>query len=187
MTASARPDHTSGIESSAVPHAEVEVFLSGWDGVAATLIDRHLNISASTALAKALFPNLLPGVNLVRQVFLGSAPGEEPRCARELAPQVIAALQALLASHKEDAAFRQLVGELSAMSRSFSTAWADGTAAFRTSGVFGTDHPSLGLLSIRYQLLELTTGRGEILIVWRGADPLAESAVGGLIPPATNV
>jgi hypothetical protein len=187
MTASALPDPSSGGGFWAVPHHDVEAFLAAWSGVAATLIDRHLDVSASTPLADALFPDLHPGVNLARQVFLGSPPGRQPRCARELSPQVIAALQALLLSHREDAEYRRIVGELSAMSRDFSIAWATATATFETSGVFGTDHPTLGTVSIRYQVLELTTGRGEILIVWQGADAPARSALGRLEPRSTNV
>lgn len=187
MTAPAPPHDSLGKDSWTVTHAEVAAFLRLWSGVAATLIDRHLTVSATTSLASALFPNLLPGVNLAREVFLGSAPGEKPRCARELSPQVIAALQALLAAHKEDALYRKIVGELSALSREFSTAWADGTSAFHSSGVFGTEHPILGTLSIRYQILELTAEDGEILIVWRGADVSTESALGRLLPPSANI
>lgn len=161
--------------SGMVPPDDVEGFLRSWSGVAATLIDRHLNVSGATPLAEALFPQLLPGANLARVTFLGA-----PACSPDMSAQVIAALHAALASTEEDPEFRQIVGELSAMSRDFSTAWAAEHEAFRSHGVLRSTRPDVGELSISYQLLELASTSSQVLIVWRGADPASESAIGRL-------
>jgi len=165
-----------------VPAADIGAFLDSWNGVAATLIDRHLTVSATSRLAEALFPNLSRGVNLAREVFLGFAPGTRPQCVTDTSPQVIAALQAALASHEEDDEFRRIVGELSTMSRDFSSAWANGTAPLSPHGILRSSHPTAGELTIRYQLLELATGSSDMLIVWQGADADSESALGRLTP-----
>ena len=40
------------LRSGMVPGGDVAAFLRSWDGVAATLIDRHLNVSGSSRLVR---------------------------------------------------------------------------------------------------------------------------------------
>jgi hypothetical protein len=167
------PEH----ESAMIPHVDVAAFLESWDGVAATLIDRHLTVSGSSHLAEAMFPNLRVGVNLAREVFLDVIPGRETSCAAEMSPQVVAALHASLALHARDAEFEKIVGELSARSRDFSTAWAAERQQLRPRGILHSMHPVLGAMTIRYQLLELAAGGDTVLIVWQVSDPEVESAL----------
>jgi hypothetical protein len=171
------------IASGMVPHDDVDVFLRSWHGVAATLVDRHLTVSGSTPLADALFPNLHLGVNIARQIFLDLVPGEEPDCAVQMSYQVVAALHASLAWHENDTEFQAIIGELSAMSREFASAWAADRQAFQPHGVFRTTQPGVGAVSLRYQLLELAGGSNDILIVWQGADAPSEFTIRTLIPP----
>jgi hypothetical protein len=172
-----------------VARADIPAFLDSWTGVAATLVDRHLTVSGASRLAEALFPNLRPGVNLAREVFLDVAPGEETVCAAEMSPQVVAALHASLAWHDHDAEFQRIVGELCALSREFSTAWAAEREELRPQGILHSTHPVVGELTIEYQLLELAAGWNDVLIVWRGADARSERALGELVDadrPATR-
>jgi len=168
------------LKSGMVPGDDVAAFLRSWDGVAATLIDRHLNVSGSSRLAQALFPSLRMGTNLAREMFLKVIPGRANASAEDLSYQVVAALHASLAWHEDDAEFEKIVGELSTMSREFSTAWAADRQQLRANGVLRATHQSAGELSIRYQLLELAAETNAILIVWRGADPESESALNQL-------
>jgi hypothetical protein len=168
------------MRSGMMPGDDVAEFLRSWDGVAATLIDRHLNVSGSSRLAQALFPSLRIGTNLAREMFLEVIPGRAYASAEDLSYQVVAALHASLAWHEDDAEFEKIVGELSAMSREFSTAWAADRQPLRSNGVLQATHRSVGDLSIRYQLLELASGSNGVLIVWRGADPESESALSRL-------
>lgn len=163
-----------------VPGDDVVAFLRSWDGVAATLIDRHLNVAGSSRLAEALFPSLRQGVNLAREMFLEVIPKREYRCAEDMSYQVVAALHAALAWHEDDAEFEQIVGELSTMSREFATAWAAERRVLRPHGTLRATHPFAGELSLRYQLLELAAGSNDVLIVWQGADPESQSALGQL-------
>ena len=181
MNGSGSDDRTpTYMDSGMVPSDGVAEFLRSWDGVAATLIDRHLNVSGSSRLAEALFPSLRIGTNLAREMFLEVIPGRDYASAEYLGHQVVAALHASLAWHEEDAEFERIVGELSAMSREFSTAWAADRQQLRPHGVLQATHQSAGDLSIRYQLLELAAGSNAILIVWRGADPESEFALNQL-------
>jgi hypothetical protein len=163
-----------------VPGDDVAAFVRSWDGVAATLIDRHLNVEGSSRLAEALFPSLREGMNLAREIFLEVIPKREYRCAEDMSYQVVAALHASLAWHQDDAEFEQIVGELSTMSREFATAWAAERRQLRPHGILRATHPFAGELSIRYQLLELAAGSNDVLIVWQGADPESVSAISQL-------
>jgi hypothetical protein len=168
MTASERTD-------SDLP-GDIDGFVRSWKGVAATVIDSHLTVVVSSPSAEALFPTLRPGVNLARQVFLGATPESDPDCGTDSSAQVVAALHASLASHHDDDGFQQIVGELSAQSREFSTAWAKNFEHLRAEGTAIFTHPSVGQLAISYQLLSLGGGNDDILIIWRAANPESESA-----------
>jgi hypothetical protein len=171
----------------------IESFLAGWGDVAATLIDRHLNIVASTPLGTALFPALQPGANLARQVFLGWDRDQQPICAADATAQVIAALQTLVAIDDEDTEFRRIIGELSTHSRKFATAWAHEAEPLHPSGVVRADHPVVGAMSLTYQLLPLMSEFRDVLIVWTGRDAESASALqrlspgAGGLPPSTFV
>jgi len=177
MNASDRDDVRMPYERSGmVPWDDVSVFVQSWNGVAATLIDRHLNVSSSSELAIALFPRLREGVNLAREFFL-NASRYESDCADRISQQVVAALHASLAWHEQDPEFEEIVGELSAMSGAFSDAWANDPQALRPHGVLRVLHTTEGEVAIKYQLLELMSGRNDVLIIWRGADADSESAL----------
>jgi len=174
-------DPATGSGLFGVPGDDLAGFLRSWSGVAAIVIDRHLTLSGSSPLAAALFPGIHPGTNLAREIFLGSIPGRGPDCAQSMSAQVVAALHSSLASHNDDGEFRQIVGELSALSQDFSAAWAAERVALRSHGVLSSIHPVAGELLLRYQLLELASAGGELLIVWRGADARSESALAQLV------
>lgn len=160
---------------------DLSVFLDNWHGVAATLIDRHLTIVSSTPLGAALFPTMHPGSNVVREVFLGWETGNRAICAEDASGQVIAALQALIAIDDEDDEFRRIVGELSTLSRRFSTAWAHGAEPLHPSGHLRTEHPDIGEISLTYQLLSLANKPHDVLIVWQARDDRSDSALQRLV------
>ena len=155
----------------------VESFRSSWRGAAAILVDCHLTIAASSPLAEALFPALRPGDNLARQVFLGAGPGRDPLCARDASGQVVAMLHASIG--KNDEVLRPIVGELSALSRGFSTAWAHDAESPSPTGSLRWRHPSAGSMALRYDLLGVG-GSDDMVIVWRGGDPASAGALKSL-------
>jgi hypothetical protein len=167
-------------QSGMVPRDDIAAFVESWDGVAATLIDRHLSVTGSSPLAKALFPDLMPGVNLAREVFLELIPKRSSPTTEDVGYQVVAAMHASLAWHGDDSEFEKIVGELSTMSREFSTAWAEEKRDLRPHGVLRATHRSVGVLSIRYQLLELAAGWNDVIIVCQAADAQSALALGRL-------
>ena len=165
-----------------VPGDDIVAFVTGWQGVAATLIDRHLTVAGSSPLATALFPRLTVGLNIARALFLEIIPAETCPDAEEAGYQVVAALHASLAWHEYEPQFELLVGELSTMSREFSTAWAAARHELRPHGVVRSTHPGAGEIAVRYQLLELASGSNEVLIIWSAADAASASAIDALVP-----
>jgi len=167
--------------SGVVPADDLAAFVDSWPGVAATLVDRHLNVTGASPLSTALFPRLTPGVNLALALFLEVVPAGTCRSADEIGYQLVAALHASLAWHEDDPAFERLVGELSTMSREFSTAWAAPRRELRPHGVVRTTHPTAGDLAIGYQLIELAAGANDVLIVWSAADASSEPGFASLV------
>jgi len=159
----------------------VESFRRSWRGSAAILVDCHLTIAASSTLAEALFPALRPGDNLARQVFLGAGPGRAPLCAEDASAQVVAMLHASIG--KNDKELRPIVGELSALSRGFSTAWANDAESPSPTGALRWRHPSAGAMALRYELVGVA-GSDDMVILWRGGD---DAAVGALESLATGM
>ena len=153
---------------------DLAAFVAVWSGAAAILLNRYLTVTASTPLAQALFPTVRAGDNLARHLFLGLDAGAD--CAQDMGGQVVAALQATLGD-TNDEELRRIVGELSTMSRDFSTAWAHGAEHLRSDGVVRVPHPAAGSLVLRYQFLTLPSAAGDVLVLWQGGDPASESAL----------
>jgi len=175
------PDQAGFDDGSLSPRRHrVTAFLDSWSGVAATLIDRHLNVVSSTPLGAALFPALAPGNNLARLVFLGWDADKQPICAADATAQVIAALQTLVAIDDEDEEFRRIIGELSTQSRKFSTAWANESETLLAGGIIRAEHPIVGRITLRYQLLPLFSQFSDVLVVWQGHDAASESSLQNL-------
>jgi len=155
-----------------------ESFRSLWRGAAAILVDCHLTVAALSGPAEALFPAIRPGDNLARQAFLGSEPGRERQCALDASAQIVAVLHGSIGKNDDD--LRRIVGELSALSRSFSRAWARDAEPLRPSGVVRWSHPAAGAMSLRYELLTLADS-DDMVIVWEGGDPASVGALDGLL------
>lgn len=150
--------------------------------VAVILVTCYLTLTATSRLAELLFPCLRPGDNLARQVFLGPVPGAPtpgalPPCTRDAGDQVVAALRSTIGRTDGDGELRRLVGELSALSREFSTAWAHASAALRPLGIHRFVHPVVGVLTLEYELIPVASSCSDIVIVWRGADAASVSAL----------
>ncbi|WP_415971361.1 hypothetical protein [Rhodococcus sp. 077-4] len=124
--------------------------LEAWAELPAILLDRHLTVLSSTALARAVSPSFFEGVNLAVYTFVDAA--EEPCAERndESREQVVAMLRESLDRHEPDEPFRRIVGELSTRSDVFAQSWAAETSA-RTSGVVLIPHDVVGPLALTYR------------------------------------
>ncbi|MDO9395080.1 MAG: hypothetical protein Q7T71_00900 [Herbiconiux sp.] len=155
--------------------------LEAWPGTPAFVRDRHLTVVASNELARAVSPGFADGVNLLRFTFLS---GEIDRSEEQwpvIAAQSVGLLRDSLEQHDDDQAFRGLVGELSALSRSFSSAWADENGSVAHSGPVTFATPGRPDLRLVYQELRLPDEHEHVLVVWRAADQASRRRLDALM------
>lgn len=155
----------------------IQQLIAGWHDTPAFVQGRRLDVLAANPLAKALSPQFIPGVNLLRTAFLDPAVrtlyGDQ---WESLAQSIIAGVRALLGPEVDDPLLNELVGELSVRSDHFRTLWARHDIRARMSG--GTRrmyHPQVGELELHYENLQIAGTDGQTLIVYH-ADPGSPTA-----------
>ena len=137
-------------------------------------LTRRLTVAGIDDATRALFPTLRTGDNLARLVFLGAGPFS----VSDAGAQLVAALRAARDSddtETDDTELRHIVGELSTLSRAFSTAWAHGTETLQTAGVVHVDHPVAGAITLGYRITSVKGAPDLVSVVWHGADPAART------------
>jgi len=157
--------------------AQARRLLEEWTTKPAFVGDRHLTVVAANELARAISPGFVEGVNLVRFAFLDQSGNEPwPECSQN-ARQVAALLRESLDRNPDDSSYREIVGELSAKSRDFSSAWAEerpstasGWARFRNDVV--------GDLTLSYQVLG--NDADGVVVVWDARDAGSQLALARL-------
>ena len=173
-------------DGSARRRAEIREFLDSWHTFPAVLRDRYLTVVASNEVARLLSPSFEVGVNLVRSTFLDPAVDHDTREWSATATAVVAELRDSVDQHADDAEFRTMVGELSAMSRSFAEAWALETPA-EVAGVAGFLNDIVGPMNLAYQQLRVPEEYDDVLVVWRPTDAESQLAMSRLVDAAGGV
>ncbi len=121
------------------------------------------DIVASNALARALHAPLFDSptagehgrANNARYIFLDPDAGEFFIDWEAAAAATVALLRAEAGREPHDRALRELIGELSTLSREFRTQWAAHDVRIRHEGVKLLRHPEVGDLELTYQSLDL--------------------------------
>jgi transcriptional regulator with XRE-family HTH domain len=163
----------SGGQPELVPPSIQQLIVS-WRDTPAYVQGRRLDVLASNPLAAALSPKFVPGVNLLRTVFLDPDPSIRSLYGDEwetLAHRTVAGLRALIGAEVDDPLLDELVGELSVRSDHFRSLWARHDIRARISG--GTrhlHHPLVGELDLHYENLQIAGTDGQTLIIYH-ADP----------------
>jgi transcriptional regulator with XRE-family HTH domain len=136
---------------------------------------RYFDVLAANALACALSPNLQPGQNRLRAVFLD--PGE-----KALYPDwdiatagLVAGFRQSVGSDVDDPGFVQLVGELSLSSERFRRLWARHDVMSFEGAQIRLDHPQVGDLTLSREKLAITGTDGQLLVIYH-AQPGTGSA-----------
>ncbi|MET0425656.1 MAG: helix-turn-helix transcriptional regulator, partial [Actinoplanes sp.] len=114
---------------------------------------RMFDVLAANRLATALVPNIRPGRNRLRSVFLD--PDEQdlyPDYEHALGGMV-AGFRASVGSDIDDPRTVQLVGELSLGSELFRRLWARHDVSALAGGMMRLRHPQVGLLELRREKL----------------------------------
>ncbi|RKR76318.1 hypothetical protein [Frondihabitans australicus] len=160
---------TSGGIDCRVPGALVALVESVHD-LPVVVRDRHMTVVASNPLAQELTGAFVPRTNIARFVFLEAPRQQDASWWVDALGQLTSALRDSLEQHEEDASFRELIGELSAHSQTFATAWAhDNRPAARSSRVT-IMHSQIGPVELEYQELLVPNDFEFVLSIWRPVD-----------------
>jgi transcriptional regulator with XRE-family HTH domain len=154
--------------------AHLAQLLTLWTTTPAFVESRYMDVLAANALAGALSPAFVPGVNIVRAVFLDEELRGFLADWEDVARTVVAQLRSLTAEEGEDTRLSALVGELSRKSPEFERFWARHDVHARGIPTRVFNHPLVGPLELRTEKF-FVSGTGQLLIVYH-AEPGTASA-----------
>ncbi|MEW2301239.1 helix-turn-helix transcriptional regulator [Streptomyces sp. NPDC006655] len=154
--------------------AGLRQLIDGWPRNPAYVQNHYTDCLAANALCSALSPNYVPGVNLLRAVFLDPAERELRRDWEDLTEEGVAVLRAYAGPDSDDARLRELVGDLSVRSERFRTLWARHDIRPRRERVSHLTHPLVGDLDLHSTKLSMD-GTGLTVVVFH-AEPGSRDA-----------
>ena len=116
--------------------------------VPAIVFNKHSDVLAANPLARQLSPDMRPGVNRLRLLFLDpEVRGYHPGWERYTA-DVVAHLRAQAGTNSDDERLHALIGELSLRSDRFRQLWARHDVRTARGGTFLVRHPDVGDLEL---------------------------------------
>jgi hypothetical protein len=136
---------------------------------------RMFDVLAANRLASAVSPNLRPGVNRLRTIFLDPAEQALYPDWEKTAGGLVAGFRASVGGDVDDPRTVQLVGELSLGSDKFRRLWARHDVTALAGGSLALCHPQLGRLELSREKLPIADSGGQILAIYH-AEPGSESA-----------
>jgi PAS domain-containing protein len=150
--------------------------------VPAWILDFRFDVLAHNAAAVALFgPGFAAGTNTAEPLFLDPGSRDFQLDWTRIAREHVGNLRANLTRHPDDPRLKALVGELRRKSNDFAAWWDDQTVEERTNGTKRVLHPTVGIMTLRYDVLAVQDGSQQRLSVITPADANAESALRSLI------
>ncbi|GAA3231891.1 helix-turn-helix transcriptional regulator [Nonomuraea helvata] len=153
----------------------IQQLIDGWTTNPAYVQNKLATVLAANPLATALSPNCVPGVNILRAVFLDPSERELRRDWEELTEDGVAGLRARVGADVDDPRLVELVGELSLRSDRFRLLWARHDVHLQTSRVSRLRHPLVGDLELQSNKLAVSGTDGLLLVVFH-AEPGSRSA-----------
>ncbi|MGI5525259.1 helix-turn-helix domain-containing protein [Micromonospora sp. CA-259024] len=136
---------------------------------------RYLDVLASNRMARALSPNLAPGVNRLRAAFLDPAERDFHRDWRQATASVVGQMRADSGGAADDPRLAALVGELSIKDDCFRRLWARHEVRRREGVISRLRHPEVGDLDLYCDKLAVAGADGQLLVIYH-AEPGTESA-----------
>lgn len=143
--------------------------------VPAFVESRMFDVLAANRLATALSPEIRPGVNRLRSIFLNADEQDLYPDWEQAVVGMVAAFRASLGTDVDDPRIVQLVGELSVASEPFRRLWARHDVVPLAGGVMRLRHPQVGPMELRREKLPVNDSHGQILVLYH-AEPGSESA-----------
>lgn len=136
--------------------------------------DRYLNVLAANPMARALSPNMRPGVNRLLAAFLDPAE-KDLHEDWEQSTAAVGQLRAAMGAESDDPRMAALVGELSMKSDQFRRLWARQDVVRRAGGPARLRHPEVGDLELHREKLIVAGTGGQVLVIYH-PDPGTASA-----------
>ncbi|AUI62253.1 helix-turn-helix transcriptional regulator [Amycolatopsis sp. BJA-103] len=140
-----------------------------WNHAGHTLMAEHLDFDAPGD------PDRRP--SLPRLFFLDPLTRDLHRNRAELAPIHVAYLRLTAGRYPTDARLAGLIGELSMRSDEFATLWATGDVADCTVGAMHLQHPTVGAVSVDYQVWLQPDSPDHRLEIYTPKDPGSADAL----------
>lgn len=138
-------------------------------GTATVTLSQTNDVLSCTPLAHELFFKHLPASseppNTYRLLFTDPYTRDLYRNWSEEASLAVASLRFHAASHPNDSAVRELVGELSVVSSEFARLWAEHPVRRCTRGFKLLMHPEFGDIDLEYQILHAPDGDGRRILI----------------------
>lgn len=136
---------------------------------------KYLDVLAANAMARALSPNNVPGVNRLRAAFLDPEERELHRDWQTATVNAVASLRAVAGPDPDDPRLAALVGELSLKSDRFRKLWARHDVHRREGALARMRHPQVGDMDLYREKLSINGAEGQVLVIYH-AEPGSEAA-----------
>jgi hypothetical protein len=153
----------------------IRQLIDGWTMNPAYVQNKFAEVLAANALATALSPNYVAGVNILRAVFLDPAERKLRRDWEELTVEGVASLRANVGSDVDDPRLVDLVDDLSARSERFRQLWGQHDVRPKRGRVSLLTHPQVGDMELPSDKLVISGTDGLILVVFH-AEPESRTA-----------
>lgn len=151
--------------------------LDAWRPLPAVLVDRRLNVVASTEVARILSDAFQVGANLALFTFLLPAAQSTHPMWRGAASATAGLLRAFVDEHDTDRASQRILGELATASRDFSEMWADPATSIPMTGPIEFEGTPAGTLRCTYSVLGVTGRDDYAVLVFSASDPTGREAI----------
>lgn len=155
--------------------------LATWSQIPAVLVDRHLTVLSSNALARSLSVGFAVGENLARFTFLDPQISRGGEAFRAVAEQIAGMLNDSLDEHSVDSEFQAIVGELSVKSRDFSEAWATESIGAKPTGIATFFASPVGTITLGYSLVKIPEDPDDTLLIFCAIDDVTQVVLSTLI------
>jgi transcriptional regulator with XRE-family HTH domain len=133
------------------------------------------DVLAANRLATAMWPNVRPGENRLRSVFLDEDERDMIPDWEQAAGAMVASFRASIGTDVDDPRIAQLVGELSLASEPFRRLWARHDVKALAGAPARLRHPQVGMLELRREKLPIGDTGGQLLVIYH-AEPGSDSA-----------
>ncbi len=134
--------------------------------VPAFVTGRNFDVLASNDAARAISPELAPGRNRLRSLFLVDAERALYRDWDATTRRFVAVVRDAVGRGATDPEFRTLVDELSTRSARFRELWARHDVVARDTEVATFHHPVAGDLQLHLERLDITGVAGQSLVIY---------------------